>query len=141
RGEVTALRWDFGDGTASEDASPVHVYEMAGTYTVILEVCGGGGCNTSRKHDFITVINRDPLEANFSANVTAGQVPLTVQFTDLSSGDPDSWTWDFGDGHFSADPSPAHVYQDPGLYAVRLTVVNEYSSAISEEVDMVNASP
>ncbi|MBP7120203.1 MAG: PKD domain-containing protein, partial [Methanolinea sp.] len=140
RGEVSAVHWDFGDGTASEDASPVHVYEMAGTYTVILDVCGGGGCNTSHKDDFISVRLRDPLVANFSANVTSGQVPLTVQFTDLSNGNPDSWTWDFGDGTFSADPSPVHVYENPGLYTVRLAVANEHSSATFEEVDMVNAT-
>lgn len=140
RGEVSAVHWDFGDGTASEDASPVHVYEMAGTYTVILDVCGGGGCNTSHKDDFISVRLRDPLVANFSANVTSGEVPLTVQFTDLSNGNPDSWTWDFGDGTFSADPSPVHVYENPGFYTVRLAVANEHSSATFEEVDMVNAT-
>lgn len=140
RGEVSTLRWDFGDGASSEEASPVHVYEMAGTYTVILDVCGGGGCNTSHQDDFISVRLRDQLVANFSANVTSGPVPLAVQFADFSTGDPDSWSWDFGDGTFSADSSPVHVYTHPGLYTVRLTVANEHSSAISEEVDMVNAT-
>ena len=36
--------------------------------------------------------------ADFSGTPTSGTAPLTVQFTDTSSGSWSTWTWDFGDG-------------------------------------------
>ena len=35
-------RWDFGDGTSSTDASPVHTYGTAGSYREVLTVTSGG---------------------------------------------------------------------------------------------------
>lgn len=140
RGDITVHQWEFGDGTGSGDPSPVHVYDNAGTYTVILGVCGGGGCDTIRSEGLITVRQRDPLVANFSANTTSGQVPLMVQFEDLSTGSPDAWLWDFGDGNYSEDRSPAHLYTSEGLFTVRLTVANEQDTAVSEKEEMVNVS-
>lgn len=46
--------------------------------------------------------------AGFSAAPTSGSAPLTVQFTDTSSGSPTAWTWDFGDGTGSTARNPAH---------------------------------
>ena len=48
-GEITAWKWDFGDGTSSREVDPVHVFEEAGVHKVItLEVTGPGGvsCRT-----------------------------------------------------------------------------------------------
>ena len=45
-GSITAYAWTFGDGTTSTSQNPVHVYPVAGTYTVSLEVTGPGGTNT-----------------------------------------------------------------------------------------------
>lgn len=65
---------------------------------------------------------RDPLNADFSANPTGGQAPLTVNYTDESSGNIDSWLWDLGDGTTSTDQNPSHVYAANGEYTVTLTV-------------------
>jgi PKD repeat protein len=51
-----------------------------------------------------------------------------VKFTDLSTGSPTSWKWDFGDGTSSAEQNPVHVYQEEGSYDVTLTVTNSYGS-------------
>ena len=60
----------------------------------------------------------------FTADVTAGPAPLTVRFTDESTGDPKSWSWMFGDGGTSAEQNPVHTYGVPGTYTVNLTVDN-----------------
>ncbi len=71
-----------------------------------------------------------PLAANFSATPTSGSNPMTVTFTDLSTGAPTSWLWDFGDN----DPTnatmknPIHTYDNPGTYTVKLNVTDSYSS-------------
>ncbi|MDD4455401.1 MAG: PKD domain-containing protein, partial [Candidatus Methanomethylophilaceae archaeon] len=65
-----------------------------------------------------------PPTANFTANATSGTAPLTVQFTDLSTGDPTTWFWDFGDGATSTKRHPVHTYTAPGTYTVSLTVTS-----------------
>ncbi|MFO0839918.1 MAG: PQQ-dependent sugar dehydrogenase [Phycisphaerae bacterium] len=62
-------------------------------------------------------------EANFTANVVAGQAPLNVQFTDTSTvPGATAWNWDFGDSATSASQHPAHTYAADGVYNVRLAV-------------------
>jgi len=66
-----------------------------------------------------------PYYANFEAESTSGEVPLTVQFTDLSSGENiESWEWDFdNDGTVdSYEQNPEYTYQDTGSYTVKLTI-------------------
>lgn len=66
-------------------------------------------------------IQANPPIADFSAEPLSGISPLAVSFTDLSSGSPTSWLWNFGDGHTSTNQNPFHVYQNPGWYDVTLT--------------------
>ena len=65
-----------------------------------------------------------PPTADFGADVTGGKVPLTVKFTDQSTGSPTSWSWSFGDGSTSSQQNPTHQYQTPGAYTVSLTASN-----------------
>ncbi|WAI02543.1 PEGA domain-containing protein [Methanogenium organophilum] len=60
--------------------------------------------------------------AAFTAGVTSGTAPLTVQFTDRSSGGPTEWHWSFGDGATSDEQNPVHVYTADGTYTVTLAV-------------------
>jgi len=45
-----------------------------------------------------------------------------VSFTDSSTGNPEAWSWNFGDGNTSADQNPSHTFQAAGRYRIRLTV-------------------
>ena len=65
-----------------------------------------------------------PPTALFSTFPTSGTAPLTVEFTDTSTGDPTSWVWDFGDGQSVSGPNPIHTYTDTKIYSVTLTVEN-----------------
>ena len=68
----------------------------------------------------------EPYFANFEASPTNGTVPLTVQFTDLSSGENiDVWQWDFdNDGDIdSYEQNPTFTYNEPGCYSVKLTIL------------------
>jgi len=66
--------------------------------------------------------------ANFTGAPTSGAPPLTVSFTDSSTGSPAFWAWDFGDGASSTVQSPSHTYSNNGTYSVALTVNNGYGS-------------
>lgn len=48
----------------------------------------------------------------------------TRTFTDISKGDPTSWSWDFGDGGTSKEQSPVHVYGNAGTFTPRLVAAN-----------------
>ncbi|MES2689872.1 MAG: PKD domain-containing protein [Bacteroidota bacterium] len=62
--------------------------------------------------------------ASFSADKTSGCSPLTVVFSDLSSGSPTSFEWDFGNGNSSIIQSPSATYVNPGTYTVSLKAGN-----------------
>ncbi|MFC2113757.1 PKD domain-containing protein [Bacteroidota bacterium] len=66
--------------------------------------------------------------ANFTSNVVSGCNPLIVSFTDLSTGNPTGWQWDFGNGNTSTLKNPQSSYTNPGTYTVSLTVSNASGS-------------
>jgi PKD repeat protein len=76
----------------------------------------------------VTSANRTStaLVANFSAESVTGTAPLNVNFTDLSTGKPTSWAWDFeNDGVIdNTTQNPQYTYRNSGNYSVLLTVKN-----------------
>jgi len=81
-------------------------------------IAGGGGGGTA------------PV-ASFTADPPSGVAPLTVSFTDTSSGSPTSWAWDFQDDGSvdSALQNPSFTFATPGDYTVILTATNTYGSS------------
>jgi PKD repeat protein len=123
--EWSVWNWDFGDGGTSVIKNPSHVYEAPGTYTVKMTVGSLSGYYTVTKDNFITVTQAGGIVADFTGTPTSGTAPLTVQFTDQSTGGPTMWSWDFGDGETSMLGSPSHTYQQPGTYTVTLTASSQ----------------
>lgn len=64
----------------------------------------------------------DICVASFTSDVAGGVAPLTVVFTDTSSGDVTFWYWVFGDGDTSNDQNPTHVFATAGTYNVELWI-------------------
>jgi len=79
--------------------------------------------------------------ATFSATPEAGREPLTVQFTDQSTGNPTSWVWNFGDSHTSTEQHPSHKYMEAGVYTVKLTASNAVGSNTLVDEDCVEVLP
>jgi PKD repeat protein len=52
------------------------------------------------------------------------KTPMTVKFTDKSTGSPTKWSWDFGDKTMSKVKNPVHMYMKEGKYTVTLKVTN-----------------
>ena len=122
----TAWKWDFGDGTTASEQNPVHTYTTLGVFTVSLTASNKDGQDTSTKTGYI-VTTLAPV-ADFKADRQVGKAPFIVVFTDLSTNNPTSWLWEFGDGSTSSDQNPRHIYLHEGAYDVRLTVTNQYGS-------------
>jgi len=138
-GGPTSWSWDFGDGGTSPEQSPQHTYAVPGTYTVTLTASNAYGEDTESKTAYINV--GFPPVANFTANVTSGPAPLTVAFTDTSTGAPGSWSWDFGDGSTSTERHPIHIYTAPGTYTVTLTVTGAGASDTETKTGYITATP
>lgn len=82
----------------------------------------------------LTVTGEAGLKANFTADVTSGEAPLTVHFTDLSTGNVTVWYWDFGDGAFSTEQNPVHTYNTSGNFSVNLTVADDTGASDNLEI-------
>jgi gliding motility-associated-like protein len=66
--------------------------------------------------------------ANFTSDLQSGCSPVVVKFQDLSTGNPQSWLWDFGNGSTSTLQHPTTTYLNPGTYTVTLTATNANGS-------------
>ncbi len=77
---------------------------------------------------------KDP-QAAFTQDTTSGTQPLTVNFTNQSTGTPTlTYAWDFGDpgsggSNTSTLTNPSHSYANPGVYTVKLTTTNGNSQS------------
>ena len=154
--------WEFGDGATSTEKNPVHEYLSAGSYSVTLKVANSEGESTLCKNDCVVVHDVAPLKADFSSNVTSGTVPVSVQFSDASTGNPGAWSWVFEKdsyypirdagtkeavptygNEFSSEKNPVVTYTYPGNYSVSLTVsrTNETDTITKEDYIRVNPPP
>jgi len=126
----TSWSWTFGDGGTSTAQHPSHIYTTAGTFTVTLTVSNVWGSDGETKTGYVTVIQtgQTPPDAQFIGTPTTGSKPLTVQFTDQSTGNPTSWAWTFGDGGTSTLQNPSHTYSRKGSFTVTLTATNSNGS-------------
>lgn len=118
----TQWTWNFGDGNGSNEQNPVHTYTAAGTFTVSLTAQNADGFTTRTVSSMITVVA--PASVDFSGTPVSGNAPLVVAFTDLSTGNPTAWAWQFGDGGTSTLKNPSHTYNAAGSYNVTLTVTD-----------------
>ena len=131
--------WNFGDSQTSTTASPSHIYATDGTYTVTLTAMNGCGSVTSTQ----TVVIVTAPTANFTANNTVGCVPMTVQFTSISSANTTGWAWQFPGGNpaTSTAQNPTVTYAAAGTYSVTLTASNAAGSNTQTKSGFVTVNP
>jgi PKD repeat protein len=96
----------------------------------------GAGSDTEIKIDYIEV----GLLVDFSADPVTGQTPpLFVRFSDLTTGNPTTWAWNFGDGETSSLKNPVHLYNSAGVYTVSLTASNLSASGTRTRINYITA--
>lgn len=78
--------------------------------------------------------------AVFSADQTTISEGGSVQFTEESTNNPTSWSWDFGDGNTSTSQNPSHTYSSAGTYTVELTVSNDFGSDTETKTDYITVN-
>ncbi len=85
---------------------------------------------------------KEPIQVDFTAIPKTGTPPLTVQFSDLSSGHPTTWNWSFGDGSSvnATRQNPVHTYTGAGTYTVSLTATNSGGSNLFTRTNYITAT-
>ena len=78
--------------------------------------------------------------ADFTADTTIITAGDTVNFTDLSTNTPTSWSWDFGDSAASTLQNPSHTYITAGTYTVSFTATNAYGSDNETKLNYINVN-
>lgn len=139
----TSWSWDFDDGTPMQSESNVyHIFKTSGVYKVKLIATNQFGSDSTSI--LINVVQKDAgTVAQFYASKTSGMAPLLVNFTDLSSNNPVSWVWDFGDkSPKSTQKDPSHVYKTSGAFVVKLKVCNNIDcDSITKTIIVHNPGP
>ncbi|WP_165076434.1 PKD domain-containing protein [Methanogenium sp. MK-MG] len=136
--DPNSWQWSFGDGETSSQQNPVHIYTSSGVYTVQLTAHNPDGSGTVVKSDLIHV--SDGFVVDFVATPLSGTVPLMVSFTDLTTGTPVSWLWNFGDGSTSTQQNPSHTYLSGGSYTVTLNASDGILSQTEEKTGYINVT-
>lgn len=120
---AASYAWNFGDGGTSTLANPSHAFQAAGTYNVTLTVRTAAGASaTATKTIVVTSPTAGAPTASFTASKTSGTAPLSVTFTNASTGSITGHAWSFGDGGTSTVMAPTYTYRTPGTYTVSLKV-------------------
>jgi large repetitive protein len=114
-------RWDFGDGTSSTEASPVHTYSAPGSYREVLTVSSGGSSGVCSR--IVTVYGDFRLLSCKATPMGGGSVqfhatPSFCLFDDCT------YQWNFGgpgSGRGLLTARPFFTYNVPGTYVATLS--------------------
>ncbi len=147
------VRWNFGDGSGATITFPYHKYSDLGTYMINLEIINDCGIDTVL-HDSVRIVDSLPIEV-IGLGMTDKEVcpNRLVEFGLLSYNNKDQYDyyWDFGDGNYSRQIGPQHLYTTEGVYPITLEVQNgcgssatltdtiKVSSQIPVSIDMDNS--
>ena len=122
--------WDFGDGSSGTGQTVEHSFPPGNnTYNVCLitylsDSIFPGGCEAFSCQE-LTIYQPPECVASFLYVLdTIRPDPKLYYFFDTSTGNPDIWLWDFGDGTWSSEQNPVHQFGDSAQYEVCLYISN-----------------
>lgn len=136
-GEITAYRWDFGDGTPTKIGPPemTHQFTQIGMYTAKVTVIGSD--NTTSIAEKIITVRETPLSACFTSTFMEGPAPLETTFDPgCTTGTVSRYFWDFGDGGTSTEMNPVHTFTKSGKFKVTLEVADNDKNTAKAEVEI-----
>ena len=117
--------WDFGDGSKPDTTGltpPIlHTFPDTGAYTVRLHLIDTSFCNSP--DSLVKIIRVNPIVKARFITPAIGCAPYQAVFQNISTAGTD-FNWEFGDGSFSTDENPTHLYPNPGQYKVRLVATD-----------------
>lgn len=126
---IAVFAWDFGDGTTSSEANPLHTFAAYGSYDVTLVITSVSGCTDDKVKTVVIEDQTMNCHADFFFHHTGGPNgnPAEFEFTNTSHAFSPivTFAWDFGDGTTSAEENPTHLFAEAGNYTVTLVITTE----------------
>jgi gliding motility-associated-like protein len=116
---TTTAGISMSDSTSNQN----YLSSLAVGVNTLVWTISNGVCPSSSDTLEITV-NPSSIIPDFRTDTNEIYAYQIVKFIDLSSGNPDSWHWNFGDGDTSRIQNPGHIYTDIGIYPVMLVITN-----------------
>ena len=137
--------WTFegGNPATSNEENPRVIYSAPGTYQVSLTVSNPCGDNTKTETAYITVTEPQQGEApvaDFSYVISQQEEGFSVQFNDLSTNLPESWSWTFANGtpESSTEQNPVVTFAEEGEYLISLVAENQYGrDSVARTINVV----
>ncbi|MDR0749500.1 MAG: PKD domain-containing protein [Tannerellaceae bacterium] len=136
--DAESYYWDFGDGTSSTEASPLHTFSSAGIYTITLKVNSPAGYSSQVEKSFSVSGKVSAFYQYTARRYREGGFGRIIDFDATSSANAVSITWDFGDGVVieNADFSLTHEFPDFGTYNVKITTIGYLGDEAVYEIDI-----
>ena len=158
-GSPTDFIWVYGDGSYSEydtedspyfAGGPTYTYYSPGDYTVKLYTWNDNGGDWENKTEYIHVTApTSGIHTQFTGSPTSGAAPLTVKFTDSSTGNPTNFIYVYGDGYYTeydtgdiqySEGGPSHIYYTPGTYTVKCYASNATTGEWLNRTDYITVN-
>jgi uncharacterized repeat protein (TIGR01451 family) len=125
--DLVNVRWNFGDGSMSQERNPTHIYEQPGEY-LVTRVLGEGEAAIQAIHR-VTVDFQPEATIQLSApRVSPGELITLTALT--TAPEVTSYYWDLGDGTVGRSSRVVTSYATPGTYTLTLAVSNEHGVAL-----------
>lgn len=144
---IISRNWNFGDNTSSGSINPVHTYNVAGKYNVVLTATDTNGCTKSFSDSIWVRSFPSPLfSITYSSQPDSICIQDSVFFDDISTVDANgtpivSRAWDiFNDGTIDdTSQNTSFVFQNPGSFPVKLSVTSALGCT-SYYIDTIHVS-
>ena len=137
-GGVSPYNINWSSGTVSGANGEIMNTSQDGL--VIIDVNDSLGCNTSFSYNVeIPNLGDADFTVTSSAISTFGfySIEDPIEFTNTSTGDYISVSWNFGDGNFSSEENPIHIYINEGTYSVIQTVTYPFGCVYTKQLTLV----
>ncbi|MDE7443476.1 MAG: PKD domain-containing protein, partial [Muribaculaceae bacterium] len=145
-GFPSAWEWTFatndGKVVKSTERNPALMFEP-GLYTVTLHVTNPNAEATVTKKDYLNIIDRNSVAAEFSADNRMAVEGAMIQFTDETLGRPTMWKWTFEGATpaTSTERNPIVKFHTAGKYKVTLEASNEINNSVCEKEGYIMIMP
>lgn len=124
-GTITNWEWNFDDGSSSFAQNPTHIFADVGDYYIDLTVTTSDGCSFTDSLLYPIVVYPIP-EAGFLPYYQEVSIhEAEIDFIDQSN-DAVAWEWYFGDGNYSNETNPTHLYLDTGFFETMQIVYSDF---------------
>lgn len=128
--------WDFKDGNTSNQRSPSHEFVNPGIYSVEVLVTDKLDSSIATTGELTVIVSEEPTPylplqiTSLNSSTNVGQAQLTVIFSAQATGGSGNYdfSWDFGDGQFSTEKEPTHIFTNPGTFTVSLEITDKEDS-------------